>query len=212
MEGMDAQRRDPEWANDSTQSLAPQFYQGGGVREREGAGQVSAGERLTLVAAFDNLDSGEAARLEVVTRGYDPEPLLLKRRGDGPEQGEMAPGAGKDAPSAPADEEFGGGATVGATIGGTMGLLATTYLVPGIGAALPGVAPLVSTVAGAGLGALVGAGFDYANGDDAQPPARLHPGQVRLGGVLLVCRVKSDDAEAVASLLRRHRPLDLRVQ
>ena len=97
---------------------------------------------------------------------------------------------------------------VGASIGGTVGLLATTWIVPPIGAALQGVGPLVSTLAGAGLGAFLG-GLMQASVNESD--ATLYPGQVRLGGVLLAARVRREQAEEAQRVLQRYEPLEVRV-
>ena len=184
----------------------------------KGPDGVRAG-RLTLVAVYEHVEHAYAARRDLVGRDLDPAPLLLARRDDGPEQGTnpviVGEGYGVSAlnddegPDPPAGRDgIDAAVAVGASIGGTVGLLATTWIVPPIGAALQGVGPLVSTLAGAGLGAFLG-GLMQASVNESD--ATLYPGQVRLGGVLLAARVRREQAEEAQRVLQRYEPLEVRV-
>lgn len=167
----------------------------------------------TLVAVYENAGAAGQALRVVQERRLAREVMVLTRRGDGPEQGTnpviTGPGYVPDTPADAPDGEdrLGGGAALGATLGGTLGLLAATYGVVGPGA-LPPAGPLVSTLVGAGLGSVVGALFE----SESTGPASLHPGTVRLGGVLLVAVCSPEQAPSCREVLQGWGALDVRAQ
>jgi hypothetical protein len=176
---------------------------------------------LTLVAVFENVVGADSCAVDLKRRRPDLEVTMVNRRDDGPEQGMTpgpvitGPGYGLSAPdqSPPKDPGMGAGVSVGATIGATAGLLAATYIIPAFGVPLVTVGPLVSTLAGAGIGTFLGGLTQYAtseqqDGDDASQYA----GQVRHGGVLLVVRTTDEEAEEVRRQINLWNPLEIRVQ
>lgn len=175
---------------------------------------------LTLVAVFEDITGAKGCADDLERRGMGLEVAMVARRGDGPEQGLRpgnvitGPGYGLSAEdnSPPRDPGMGSGVAVGATIGATVGWLATNYILPGFG---PVVATggLVSTLAGAGLGAFLGGLTEYStseqqDGDDAT----MYAGQVRRGGVLLMVRTDREGADEVRQLIEFWKPLEIRVQ
>jgi hypothetical protein len=175
---------------------------------------------LTFVAVFEDMTGAEGCANDLERRALALEVAMLGRRGDGPEQGIRpgnvitGPGYGLSAPdqSPPRDPGMGSGVAVGATIGATVGLLATYYVIPGFGP-LVATGGLISTLAGAGLGAFFGGLTEYGtseqqDGDDAT----MYAGQVRRGGVILLVRTERSDADRVRRMIEVWQPLELRVQ
>lgn len=176
---------------------------------------------LTLVAVFEDITGAQSCADDLERQGLGLEVALVPRRGDGPEQGIRpgnvitGPGYGLSAEdeSPPKNPPMGSGVSVGATIGATVGLLATTYGLPGFGPLIVGTGGLVSTLAGAGIGAFLGGLTEYGtseqqDGDDAT----MYAGQVRRGGVLLLARTTREEADRVRGLIEFWRPLEIRVQ
>lgn len=175
---------------------------------------------LTFVAVFEDITGAESCMRDLERRGWDVEVGIVARRGDGPEQSTRPAniitgenyGLSAEDQSPPKDPGLGTGVAVGATIGATVGMLATYYVIPGF-APLVATGGLVSTLAGAGLGAFLGGlteygGSEQQDGDDAT----LYAGQARRGGVLLLARTDRDDADRVRKVLEVWDPLEIRVQ
>jgi len=175
---------------------------------------------LTYVAVFEDITPARSCVDDLERRGWPLEVTVLERRGDGPEQGMRpgniitGPGYGLSAEnqSPPRNPGMGAGVTVGATIGATVGWLATNYVLPGF-PPLVATGGLISTLAGAGLGAFLGGLTEYGtseqqDGDDAT----IYAGQARRGGVLLLVRTHEADAERVRRAIEFWQPLELRVQ
>ncbi|HWI53969.1 MAG TPA: hypothetical protein VNT01_17670 [Symbiobacteriaceae bacterium] len=175
---------------------------------------------LTLVAVFEDITGAESCARDLERRGWGIEVSVLERRGDGPEQGLRpgaiitGPGYGLSTPdqSPPRNPPMGAGVAVGATLGATVGWLATNYVLPGF-PPLVATGGLISTMAGAGLGAFLGGLTEYGtseqqDGDDAT----LYAGQVRRGGVLLLARTDEEDADRVRRAIEFWQPLEIRVQ
>lgn len=181
---------------------------------------------ITLVAVFEDITGARSCADDLERRGIEVETTLLPRRGDGPEQGLRpgnvitGPGYGLSAPedqSPPKNPEMGAGVAVGATIGATAGLLAATYIIPQFGTTLVGTVTatgtMVSTLAGAGIGAFLGGLVQYGtneqqDGDDAT----IYAGQVRRGGVLLLARADAEHVDEVRQAIAIWNPLEIRVQ
>lgn len=184
-----------------------------------GTPNAASGGELTFVAVFENSDGADACAEDLSHKEPQVEVLVLSRRQDGPEQGlqpgNVITGPGYGATTAdqspPKDgDRLGSGVAVGASIGATAGLLAATYVVPGLGS-LVATGSLVSTLAGAGLGSFLGGLVEYMakdQGDDAS----IYPGLVRKGGVLLLARTDTAGADRVRGLIEFWKPLELRVQ
>jgi hypothetical protein len=174
--------------------------------------------QLTLVAVFEDITEAESCAHDLEARGIGIEVALLSRRGDGPEQGLQpgnvitGPGYGLSAEdqSPPRDQPMGTPVAVGATLGATAGLLAATYIIPGLGT-LVATGSLVSTLAGAGLGSFLGGLWEYGARDE-QDDATLYAGQVRRGGVLLLARTSREAADEVRQAIAVWNPLEIRVQ
>jgi hypothetical protein len=175
---------------------------------------------LTYVAIFEDMTPAESCSNDLERRGWGVETIMLERRGDGPEQSVRpanvitGPGYGlsADRQSPPRNAPMGSGVAVGATLGATVGFLATNYVLPGFGP-LVATGGLISTLAGAGLGAFLGGLTEYGtaeqqDGDDAT----LYAGQARRGGVLLLVRTGAAEAERVRRVIEFWNPLELRVQ
>lgn len=175
---------------------------------------------VTLVAVFEDISGATDCANDLEQRGLGIETALVARRGDGPEQGLRpgnvitGPGYGLSAhePVAPPHNEntMGTGVAVGATLGATAGLLAATYVIPGLGT-LVATGTLVSTLAGAGLGSFLGGIAEFSLQDEADE-ADLYAGQVRRGGVLLLVRTGGVETDEVRKLIEVWQPLEIRVQ
>lgn len=175
---------------------------------------------LTFVAVFEDITPAHSCAQDLERRGWGVEISVLERRGDGPEQGTRpanvitGPGYGLSAEnqSPPRNSRMGAGVTVGATLGATVGWLATNYVLPGF-PPLVATGGLISTLAGAGVGAFLGGLTEYGtseqqDGDDAT----LYAGQVRRGGVLLLARTSEQNADHVRRAIEFWQPLEIRVQ
>lgn len=175
---------------------------------------------LTFVAVFEDITAAESCANDLERRGWGVDLTVLERRGDGPEQGTRPGnvitgsdyGLSAEEQSPPRNPPMGAGVTVGATLGATVGWLATTYILPGYGP-LVATGGLVSTLAGAGLGAFLGGLTQYGaseqqDGDDAT----LYAGQVRRGGVIVLARTFREDADKVRRVINFWKPLEIRVQ
>jgi hypothetical protein len=175
---------------------------------------------LTFVAVFEDITGAESCANDLERRALPLEVAVVERRGDGPEQGIRpgnvitGPGYGLSAEnqSPPRNPKMGSGVSIGATIGATVGLLATYYVIPGFGP-LVATGGLVSTLAGAGLGAFLGGLTEYGaseqqDGDDAT----MYAGQVRRGGVIMLVRTTREDSDRVRRAIELWNPLEIRVQ
>ncbi len=175
---------------------------------------------LTFVAVFEDATGAGSCADDLERQGLALEITMVDRRGDGPEQGMRpgnvitGPGYGLSAEdqSPPRNRRLGSGVAVGASIGATMGLLATYYVIPGA-APIVATGGLISTLVGAGIGAFLGGMTEYGtseqqDGDDAT----LYAGQVRRGGVILLVRAGQADAEQVRRAIQFWAPLEIRVQ
>lgn len=168
---------------------------------------------MTLVAVYEDISGADSARDELARNGFDVQ--AVGRRGDGPEQGTKpiitGPGYGLSAPdeSPPqGDNRLGSGVAVGATLGGTVGLLAATWFIPPVGTWVQ-TAPLISTLAGAGLGSMLGGMVEFGT---SEQQGTNYAGQARRGGVMLVTRVPLMDADEARQILNRWGALEIRVQ
>lgn len=173
---------------------------------------MDSNEHLTLLAVYEDLTGADSARDELQRQGFAVQ--AVARRGDGPEQGTppvvTGPGYGLSArdENPPAGQErLGAGVAVGATVGGTLGLLASTYVFPMAGP-MVATGPLISTLAGAGLGSMLGGMIEYGATDK---DSTVYAGQVRRGGVILLARVHQQDADEARAVLNRWGALEIRV-
>lgn len=167
---------------------------------------------LTYVAVFEDATGALSCAEDLERRGLGVEVGMVARRGDGPEQG-LRPGNVITDPGYGLSHEgdrLGSGVAVGATIGATAGLLAATYIIPGLGT-LVATGSLVSTLAGAGLGSFLGGLVQYATADP-QDDASLYAGTVRRGGVLLLVRTSRAHSAEVRRLIELWNPLEIRTQ
>lgn len=174
---------------------------------------------ITYVAVFEDVTGAKSCADDLERRNLGVEVGMVSRRGDGPEQGlrpgNVVTGPGYGLSQEGHDQEAGGnrlgsGVAVGATIGATAGLLAATYVIPGLGT-LVATGSLISTLAGAGLGSFLGGMAEYVAADQ-QDEASIHAGTVRKGGVLLLVRTNALKAGEVRSLIEFWRPLEIREQ
>lgn len=186
----------------------------------EGFGMDPRGDsegQITFIAVFEDVTGAKACADNLERQGL--EVAMLSRRGDGPEQG-LRPGNVITGPGYGLSQEghsqesahhrLGSGVAVGATIGATAGLLAATYVIPGMGT-LVATGSLISTLAGAGLGSFLGGLAEYT-ATDHQDDASVYAGTVRKGGVLLLVRADPDQSAQVRQLIEFWRPLEIRVQ
>jgi len=97
------------------------------------------------------------------------------------------------------------GATMGGALGGLAGLLIgfASMTAPGIGPVVVA-GPLVSTLAGAGLGAVAGGIIDaLMHVGVSRDEARAHAAKVRSGGAIVTVTVDDDEEEQLARQLLR---------
>lgn len=168
---------------------------------------------MTLIAVYEDITGADSAQSELASHGFAVQ--AVGRRGDGPEQGTppivTGPGYGLSAQdqTPPQDEKrLGSGVAVGATVGGTIGLLAATWFIPPQGTWVQ-TAPLISTLAGAGLGSMLGGMVEFGT---TEQQSTLYAGQARRGGVIVLARVHKQDADEARQILDRWGALEIRVQ
>lgn len=149
-----------------------------------------ANQKITLLAGFTAESQARACAADLETHGV-PAAVLLPSA-----DAHEAPPADETTPT---ESALGGGVAVGATIGATAGLLAATFLVPGIGEVV-GSASLVTTLAGAGIGSFLGGAFTQGN-DGNREGATVR-------AVVLV-RVEPDEEAEVRRMLERWKPANI---
>jgi uncharacterized membrane protein len=169
------------------------------------ATNVNTPDRRTVVGVFDGPNHAETALNQLKAAGFSPEQVSVVARDKG-EAKEMVESTG-----------MGGGAATCAVAGGVLGGLGGFLL--GISAlAIPGIGPIVgsgillSTLAGAGIGAaaggLVGALTEHGIPEE---DARGYEEHVRKGSILLTVHANSDEqAEEAHRILHTGRGGDVR--
>jgi len=151
------------------------------------ATNVSTTDRRTVVGVFDGPNHAETALNQLRQAGFQPEQVSVVARDQG-ETRQMAENTG-----------MGGGAATGAVAGGVLGGVAgflvgiSALVIPGIGP-IVGSGILLSTLAGAGIGAATG-GLIGALGEHGVPEedARGYEEHVRQGSILLTVHASSDE-------------------
>lgn len=147
-------------------------------------------QTITLLAGFTDPSQAQACAADLETHGV-PAAVLLPRA-----DGQESPAPDETTPT---ESALGGGVAMGATLGATAGLLAASYLVPGVGE-LVGSASLVTTLAGAGIGSFLG-GL-YTQGADGN----------REGGAVkavVLVRVNPDEEAEVRRMVERWKPANI---
>ena len=166
---------------------------------------ASTTDRRTVAGVFDGPNHAETALNQLKAAGFSPEQVSVVAQDKG-EAKEMAESTG-----------MGAGTATGAVTGGVLGGLGGFLL--GISAlAIPGIGPIVgsgillSTLAGAGIGAaaggLVGALTEHGIPEE---DARGYEEHVRQGSILLTVHANSDEqAEEAHRILHTGRGGDVR--
>lgn len=170
---------------------------------------------VVITRLYDNYQHASQAVADVEASGIPHSAIsLIANNSDGRYSDSVAAPASpgpEAAPSDPAAEGAGTGATVGTVLGGAAGLLTGLGLL-----AIPGVGPvvaagwLVATALGAGIGAasgglvgsLVGAGM-------SEDDAHVHAECVRRGGTLVTVRAEENQAAMVEQSLAKHSTVDV---
>ena len=170
-----------------------------------------------ITRTFDNYsDATNAVRdLEAIGIRHDDISIVSSKKNEtrGNENGDRV-GDGTDNADLNRDGDVSRGASTGAAIGGVGGLLAGLGLI-----AIPGLGPivaagwLISTVAGAGIGAAGGAATGGIVGalksaGHTDEDANVYAESVRRGGTLVSARVPDEQASQAEAVLNRHNATD----
>ncbi|HEY8347795.1 MAG TPA: hypothetical protein VIL07_11110 [Symbiobacteriaceae bacterium] len=147
---------------------------------------LEMGRRVTLVAVFREAreaaacaDTLRQSGLKAAVTLFTSRPAVGENRPDGDEAG------------------LGTGVAVGASIGATAGMLAATYVFPGLGGPLISASPTVTTLAGAGLGSLLGGLADALSEEAGQ-------------AAVLAVQVTEQDAPRAEAVVRTFHPAQVR--
>lgn len=157
-----------------------------------------------LVALFADLQQAEAAAQALAESGLSTQgavlvPVPLRTAPAAPR-----PDGGADAPQ----QDLSRTMAVGATVGGTLGLLAAGWVSRGVpGGVGPWAGTLVGASIGTFLGGLVDAGTDAGDGGDAGAADAATKAR---GWAGLVARVSAGAGQRAAELLGSRHPLALR--
>lgn len=155
------------------------------------ATEASAGDRRTIIGAFDDRAHAEAAVRALEAANFPTDRLSLIARGDHAD-------ATEDTPEVVG--ESAAGALTGGLVGGLTGLLlgVSSLVLPGIGPIVGG-GIILAALAGAGIGAaaggLIGALADVGVPEDE---ARGYEAQLLSGRILLTVHAMSDDEARAA--------------
>jgi hypothetical protein len=168
-----------------------------------------------ITRTFDNYsDATNAVRdLEAIGIPHDDISIVSSEKNRGSGDGNHLSDATSNA-DLDKDGDVSRGASTGAAIGGVGGLLAGLGLI-----AIPGLGPivaagwLISTVAGAGIGAAGGAATGGIVGalksaGHSEEDANVYAESVRRGGTLVSVRVPDGQASQAEAVLSRHKATD----
>ena len=165
------------------------------------AGAVPNLDARSVVGVFDSFGDADDAAFALQRAGFPPDHISVVRGG-----GDTPPA--RSAEDTRASEGTAAGATVGAVIGGAIGL--TALALTGVGlilAAGPIAAALAGALTGGAVGALVGS---LAGLGVPTERAQAYEAAVRSGGILVA--IKADDGGAAAraaDILRDHNARDV---
>ena len=151
------------------------------------ATNASTTDRRTVVGVFDGPNHAETALNQLKSAGFQPAQVSVVAQDKGETQ-QMAENTGMG-------EGVATGAVTGGVLGGVAGFLVgiSALVIPGIGP-IVGSGILLSTLAGAGIGAATG-GLIGALGEHGVPEedARGYEEHVRKGSILLTVHANSDE-------------------
>jgi hypothetical protein len=174
-----------------------------------------------ITRTFDSYSDATNAVRDLEAMGIlhsDISIVSSKKNGTGDEDGKDRVGDGTDSTDLNRDGDVSRGASTGAAIGGVGGLLAGLGLI-----AIPGLGPivaagwLISTVAGAGIGAAGGAATGGIVGalksaGHTDEDANVYAESVRRGGTLVSARVPDGQVGEAEAILNRHHAADVSVR
>ena len=170
-----------------------------------------------ITRTFDSYSDASNAVRDLEAMGIPHSDISIvsnKKNETGSEDSRDRVGDGTDSADVNRDGDVSRGASTGAAIGGVGGLLAGLGLI-----AIPGLGPivaagwLISTVAGAGIGAAGGAATGGIVGalksaGHTDEDANVYAESVRRGGTLVSARVADGQASEAEAVLNRHNATD----
>jgi hypothetical protein len=159
-------------------------------------------ERALLVAIFADADAADDCAKDLRRQGLEVAVRMLN-------PGTAAQEAGAQAGQQVPPRRLGGRVALGATLGATAGLLASTFVIPEAGTGVP---EILTTILGAGVGSYLGRQSQAQGGEQQAQPAGTDAAQVRRNGVLLVARADEDQADSVRKRIMGWNPVEVRVQ
>lgn len=145
-------------------------------------------EKVTLVAVFPDSGKAESCAGALRESGLRADVTVFS---------DSTEGKSGSPESSESDSSLSTGVAIGAGIGATAGMLAATYVFPGLGAPLISASPTVTTLAGAGLALVLGGLTDGK-------PAKAG------GGAVVAVQVAKEDAEQVRAVVRSFEPAMVR--
>jgi hypothetical protein len=162
----------------------------------------------TLVALYDNFEHARMAVEDLVNAGFSRDNISLIANDA---SGEYRKYFESQTGTVPDDVKAGEGASMGAVIGGLLGLGLT--LIPGIGPVLAA-GPLASALLGGAIGATTGAatgGITAALVDMGinEDTAASYTETVRRGGALISITAPENDESHIRDILNRHGAIDI---
>jgi hypothetical protein len=163
----------------------------------------------TIVGLYDQFSQAQEAVRELVEGGIPRENIsMVANDAKGEYASKLQTGTEETGDNAEV------GAGLGAVTGGIAGMLlgAAALAVPGIGPVLAA-GPLVTAIGGAGLGALAGGVIGaLTEAGVSREDADIYVEGVRRGGTLVTVYAADEEANMIAEVMNRHRPVDVQAR
>jgi hypothetical protein len=163
----------------------------------------------TVIGLFDRVSEAQSVVRDLIGTGFSRDDIGLIASDATGEWSRYKAATLEGA--APTPEEIGTGVSTGAVVGGLGGLLVglTELAIPGIGW-VAAAGTLATTLAGAGVGAVVG-GLHTAIDKLGVPKEQTgyYAEAVRRGGTLVSVRVPEDRVDEAEEIMKRHHAVDI---
>jgi uncharacterized protein (TIGR02271 family) len=159
----------------------------------------------TVVGLFDSIRDARNVVNQLVNAGFERDHVSMVANDAA---GEYQADTGGDTEDSNAT---GAGATTGAVVGGTLGVLLGlgALAIPGIGPVIAA-GPLLAGLAGAGVGALAGGMLGaLVEAGVPEEDARYYTEGVRRGGTLVVAKVEDEASNEAAEIMNRNHAVNV---